>query len=237
MSSPSRCDARLADRHRVALLRHLALDAAVQVLVLEVEDRVRILDRADQQALGVLGRRRADALEAGDVRERRLRVLRVERAAGEAAARRQPHDDRHRRAGAVALLRRDGDEVVPGAGDEVRELHLGDGPHAHHRRAGARRRRSPSRRAARRCTRHVPELLLEAERDLEGAAVDADVLADHEDALVAPHLGAQPVGDRLQVGQLGHGYLWCGRVEVFRRRRRRRRGASTDREAATPRRA
>ena len=50
----------------------------------------------------------------------------------------------------------------------------------------------------------VPELLLEAERDLEGAAVDADVLADHEDALVAPHLGAQPVGDRLQVRELGH---------------------------------
>ena len=46
--------ARLADRHRVALLRHLALDPAVEVLVLEVEDGVRVLDRADQQALRVL---------------------------------------------------------------------------------------------------------------------------------------------------------------------------------------
>ena len=54
-----------------------------------------------------------------------------------------------------------------------------------------------------------PELLLEAERDLEGAAVDADVLADHEHALVAPHLLAEAVGDRLQVGLLGH-YLWWG---------------------------
>ena len=37
---------------------------------------------------------------------------------------------------------------------------------------------------------HAPraELLLEAERDLERAAVDADVLAEHEDALVAAHL-------------------------------------------------
>ena len=37
-------------------------------------------------------------------------------------------------------------------------------------------------------TRHGAELLLEALRHLERAAVDADVLADHEDALVAPHL-------------------------------------------------
>ena len=61
-----------------------------------------------------------------------------------------------------------------------------------------------------------PELLLEALRDLEGAAVDADVLADHEDALVAPHLEPEPVGDRLEVGELGH-LLVVGRVEVFGR--------------------
>ena len=176
--------------------------------MLEVEDGVRILDRADQQALRILGRCRADALEPGDVGEGRLRVLRVERAAGEPASRGQPHRDRNRRSGAVALLRRDGDEVIPRAGDEVRELHLGDGAHAHDRRAGA---RADDRRLGQRRVHHapVPELLLKAERHLERAAVDADVLADHEDALVAPHLGAQPVGDRLEVGQLGH-YLWWG---------------------------
>src|SRR2546428_3974967 len=53
------------------------------------------------------------------------------------------------------------------------------------------------------------ELLLEAERHLEGAAVDADVLADHEDALVAAHLLAEAVGDRLEIRFLGH-YLWWG---------------------------
>src|SRR6185503_179661 len=37
----------------------------------------------------------------------------------------------------------------------------------------------------------------------------ADVLADQEDALVAPHLRAEPIRDRLEIGQLGH-YLWCG---------------------------
>ncbi len=57
----------------------------------------------------------------------------------------------------------------------------------------------------------MSELLLKAQRHLEGTAVHPDVLADHEDALVAAHLGAQPVGDRLEVGQLGHAtYLWWG---------------------------
>ena len=49
-----------------------------------------------------------------------------------------------------------------------------------------------------------PELLLEAERHLERSSVHADVLAEDEDARVASHLEPQPVGDRLDVGQLGH---------------------------------
>ena len=208
MSVPSRWMRALPIGRRVALLRHLALDAAVEVLVLEVEDGVRILDRADEQALRVLRRRRADALEAGDVRERRLGVLRVERPAREAAARREAHDDRHRRARAPALLRRDRDEVIPRARDEVGELHLGDGAQAHDRRAG---RAADDRGLGERGVDDAPraELLLEAERDLERAAVDADVLADEEDALVAPHLGAQAVGNRLQIGKFCH-YLWWG---------------------------
>ena len=118
-------------------------------------------------------------------------------------------DDRDRRARAEALLRGDGDEVVPGAGDEVRELHLGDRAHAHQRGAG---RAADDRRLRERRVDHAPgaELLLEAERDLEGAAVDADVLAEDEDALVAPHLLPEAVADRLQVGLLGIIYLWCG---------------------------
>src|SRR5581483_8225361 len=198
----------LADRRRVPLLGHLGLDPPVEVLVLEVEHRVRILDRAREQPLRVLGRRRADAFQAGDVRERALRVLRMERAAGEAAAGREPHDDRHRRPCPVELLRRDRDQLVPGARDEVRELHLGDGAHPHQRGAGA---RADDRRLRERRVDHAPgtELLLEPERDLERAPVDADVLADHVHALVAAHLEPQAVGDRLKVRQLRH-YLWCG---------------------------
>jgi hypothetical protein len=48
------------------------------------------------------------------------------------------------------------------------------------------------------------ELLDEAVGHLEGAAEDADVLAHEQDALVVAHLRAQAVGDRAQVGHLGH---------------------------------
>ena len=109
----------------------------------------------------------------------------------------------HRRARAVVLLGGDRDEVVPGARDEVGELHLRDRAHAHQRGAGA---AADDRGLGERRIDHPPrpELLLESERDLERAAVDADVLADHEDALVAAHLLAEPVGDRLEVRALGH---------------------------------
>src|SRR4030095_199912 len=101
---------------------------------------------------------------------------------------------------AIALLRRDGDELVPRARDEIGELHLCNWPHPHDRRAGA---GTDDRRLRERCVHHAPvsELLLKAERHLEGAAVHADVLADHEHALVTPHLRAEAVADRLEIGE------------------------------------
>ena len=95
------------------------------------------------------------------------------------------------------------------AGDEVGELHLGDRPQAHHRGAG---RAADDRRLRERRVDHAPgaELLLEALRHLERAAVDADVLADQEDALVVLHLLAEAVADRLEVGLLGHLPATCG---------------------------
>ena len=117
-------------------------------------------------------------------------------------------DDRNRRPRAVALLRRDRDEVVPRARDEIGELHFRDGAHAHDRGAGA---AADDRGLGERSVDHAPraELLLEAERDLEGPAIDANVLADHEDALVALHLLAETIGNCLQISLFGH-YLWCG---------------------------
>ena len=55
-------------------------------------------------------------------------------------------------------------------------------------------------------------------RHLEGAAVDADVLAEHEDALVALHLLPQRLGDRDQIGGLAVlGALAAGLGAVARR--------------------
>ena len=79
------------------------------------------------------------------------------------------------------LLRGDGDEVVPAARDEVSELHLRDRAETHERGAGG---AAEDRGLGERHVDHPPgaELLLEALRDLERAAVDADVLAQHEHA-------------------------------------------------------
>src|SRR5262249_17760624 len=79
---------RSADRNAVALLGDFALDPAIEMLVFEVEDGIRILDRPDQEALCILGCRAAHALEPRDVRKRRLGILRMKRPPGEAAARR-----------------------------------------------------------------------------------------------------------------------------------------------------
>ena len=78
-----------------------------------------------------------------------------------------------------------------------------DRAQAHHRGAG---RAADDRGLRERRVDHAPgaELLLEARRHLERAAVDADVLADQEDALVVLHLLPEAVADRLEVGLLGH---------------------------------
>ena len=64
-------------------------------------------------------------------------------------------------------------------------------------------------------TRHGPELLLEALGDLEGAAVDADVLADHEHAPVALHLLPEPSEIAWRYVSSAMGSLVVRRVELF----------------------
>ena len=54
-------------------------------------------------------------------------------------------------------------------------------------------------------TRSSPNSRDEAVGDLEGAAVDADVFAEQEDALVPLHLLAQALADRVDVGGLALG--------------------------------
>src|SRR5581483_3306053 len=48
------------------------------------------------------------------------------------------------------------------------------------------------------------ELVEEAARDLEGAAEDGDVLAQKNDVAIAPHLVAQRLRNRFEVGDDGH---------------------------------
>ena len=54
-------------------------------------------------------------------------------------------------------------------------------------------------------TRARAELVDEAGRDLEGAAVLGDVLAEEQHVRVAPHRLAEAVGDRVDIALLAHG--------------------------------
>ena len=89
-SLPARDDFGLADRHGVVAFRHLALRVrapghgrlvriavewtVVDALRLEVDHRIVVLDRGDQQALRVVRIRGHHDLEARDMGKQRLRV-------------------------------------------------------------------------------------------------------------------------------------------------------------------
>src|SRR2546427_13309461 len=78
------------------------LDATVQPLVLEVEDRIVVPDGRLDEALRVARGRGIHDLQPRGVEERRLGVLRMERPAAHVAPARPPHDERRREARAVA---------------------------------------------------------------------------------------------------------------------------------------
>ena len=78
-SRPGRDDARAADRNRLRLVRDVLL-AEVERLVLDEDHRVRVGDRAREQARGIGSRARHHDLEPGYMREPRLEALRVLRA-------------------------------------------------------------------------------------------------------------------------------------------------------------
>ena len=127
-------------------------------------------------------------------------VLRMIQAAADVAAARRANDHRHRRAAAVPIPegRRLIDDLIEAADDEVGELHLGDGPIATQRRADA--DADDGRFGDRRVDHaHLAELVVEALGDAERAAVGADILAQHEDLRIAPHLLDQRLANGLQV--------------------------------------
>ena len=139
--------------------------------------------------------------------EPRFGVLRVVQPAADAAAARRANDNRNRRAPAVPKpqRRRLIDDLVEGAGDEIGKLHLGNGPVAAHRRADA--DADDGRLGNRRVDdARLAELLEQPLGHAEGAAVRADVLAEHEHLRVAPHFLGERFADGFQIRQLfAHG--------------------------------
>ena len=124
------------------------------------------------------------------MKEPTFRAFRMERSAMYAAAERSPDHHRDGCAPAIVVFRCHLGDLIKGAGNEVRKLHLHDWPHPHHRRSD---RSSHKAGLGQRCIQYPPlaVLLLEALCDPEGSAIRADVLAHEEDPLVAAHLLVQ----------------------------------------------
>ena len=196
---------RRAERHLERLVGDLALDQPVGALVLEEQDRVRILDGRPEHARRVVGRPWDDHLEAGDVAVGGLDRLRVVQGPVHAASPGRTDDHRQTEVPVAPIphprdLR---DHLVVGGVDEVGELDLGDRQepvqgHAHRDPddAGFGQRRIDH--------ALVSELGEEILRHAEDPAARRDVLAEHHDALVRGHLVVQGVVDRRDDVLLGH---------------------------------
>ena len=138
--------------------------------------------------------------------EQRLRALAVGLAAENAAAGRHAHDDRagELAVGAIAQARRFRDDLVVGRIDVVGELHLDAGRQAVGGHAD--RRADDAGFADRRVeAAALAVFLLQALRAAEDAAEIADILAEDDDVVVAPHRHVHGVADRLDHGHARHG--------------------------------
>ena len=197
-------DVGLADGNGVVLGGQFLLDRAVEVFVLEVNHRVVVADRRLDQALGVIGRRWLHHLEARRVHVGHFDVLRMERAAVDVAAGGSADDQGDGLAPAVAALGREVRDLVEAAGHEICELHL------EHRAqsvdSGTRARADDARLGEWRVHHaQLAKAFQHALGDLEGTAVDRDVLAHHEDRVVPFHLLPDALADCFDIGGLCHG--------------------------------
>mmetsp|Transcript_7939 Transcript_7939/g.32156 ORF Transcript_7939/g.32156 Transcript_7939/m.32156 type:complete len:421 (+) Transcript_7939:335-1597(+) len=211
-------DESLADgRHVVGGQRLLAHRErlAVHQLVLEEDDGVRVANRGFEQAPGVLrvvGREHLEARDGHVPGREALGVL------GADARRGAVGPAEHDRAGDgarghVQRLGRGVDDVVDGLHRKVKRHELDDWLEAHHR--GAARQAGETRLGDGRVPHAVgAEALQEPLRDLVRALVVANLLAHHEDLLVAFHLLGQGAVERV-----AHGH--DGRVGVQHGRQRR----------------
>jgi hypothetical protein len=196
--------ARLTERDRLELVGHLFLEA-VERPVLEEDDRVVLVDRAVEEPADVGRRRGEDDLEAGNMDEPRLELLRMLGAGRPAGAALGADGQRHLQlpAGHVPVLGRLVDDLLRGERQEVLVHDLHDGAHALHRGpdAGADDADLGDRRVA---DALRAELVEQALRDAHRPAHLGDVLAHDEDVVVLAHRGRKCVADRFSVAQLGH---------------------------------
>ena len=213
-SRPSRTTLRFADGDDVIFRGNFAFDAAVEIFVLEEDAGIVVADGGFDQAFGVVGRGRADDFEAGIVDEPHLGILRVERTAVNVSAAGPAQDERSGRAPEVVRFRDHVADLVEGAADEVHELEFGDGTHASERRPEGRAHNGGLGDGRVDHTLRA-EAVDESVGDFERAAVDADVFAQAEDGCVAVHFFPDSLADGFEVGELGHGYLYGGKIRVI----------------------
>ncbi len=185
------------------------LQAAVERLVFQEEDRVGVLDAGAEQGVGVRHRAGRDDLEAGAAEEVPFGVLAMEGPAVDARADRAAEHDGAGCAPAPMGARGEIADEVGGQQREIHELELGNGSSSHERRADG-RARDGLLGDGRVQHSSFSELFKQPLRRAEGPAVHADVFAEAEDGRIRFHRVVERGADRIEVGAGEHGHASAG---------------------------
>src|ERR1051326_5837830 len=130
--------ARFADRDYVIIRGYFFFDAAVEIFVFEEDAGIVVANGGLNEALGVIGRGRADDFQAGIVNKPHLGILRMEGPTMDVSAAGPAQDEWSRSAPKVVSLGNHVGDLVEGAADEIHELKFGDRAHAGERGAEGR---------------------------------------------------------------------------------------------------
>ncbi len=171
--------------------------------MLEDHDRIRVFDGCKQHALGIIRRRRLDNLQSRYVTEPRFKTLAVLSCSAGAGTSGKAHDQRyrHRTAKHVTDFRSLIDNLFHRKRGKIRKLELEDRAHACQCRADG----NASTAEFRDRSVHHPvlsETVHEVPGYLKGTAIDADVLAHKEHAIIGLHGNCHGFLDRLRIAQL-----------------------------------
>src|SRR6267154_2721919 len=125
---------RFADGDDVIFCGDFALDAAVEIFVLEEDAGIVVADGGFDQTFGVVRRGGADDFKAGIVDEPHLGILRVEGAAVDVSTAGTAENERSGRSPEIVRLRDHVGNLIESAADEVHELKFGYRAHDGERR-------------------------------------------------------------------------------------------------------